>query len=138
MPCQQGGMNTGQTLTALLWVATGGALGSVARYLSMVLLGQWLGSSFPWGTLFVNIVGSFVMGVLAELGALAWQPSQDIKLFLMTGILGGFTTFSTFSLDVALLVERQDWAVAGLYVAVSVLASVGALFAAMALVRNLV
>lgn len=131
-------MNTNQTLTALLWVATGGALGSVTRYLSMVLLGQWLGSSFPWGTLFVNIVGSFVMGVLAELGALAWQPSQDIKLFLMTGILGGFTTFSTFSLDVALLVERHDWAVAGLYVAVSVLASVGALFAAMALVRNLV
>ena len=131
-------MNTSQTLTALLWVATGGALGSSARYLSMVLLGQWLGSSFPWGTLFVNIVGSFVMGVLAELGALAWQPSQDIKLFLMTGILGGFTTFSTFSLDVALLVERHDWAVAALYVAVSVLASVGALFAAMALVRNLV
>ncbi|AVM75355.1 fluoride efflux transporter CrcB [Magnetospirillum gryphiswaldense] len=131
-------MNTGQTLTALLWVATGGALGSSARYLSMVLLGQWLGSGFPWGTLFVNIVGSFVMGVLAELGALAWQPSQDIKLFLMTGILGGFTTFSTFSLDVALLVERHDWAVAAFYVAVSVLASVGALFAAMALVRNLV
>ncbi|KAF0220004.1 MAG: CrcB [Rhodospirillaceae bacterium] len=131
-------MNTSQTLTALLWVATGGALGSVARYLSMVLLGQWLGTGFPWGTLFVNIVGSFVMGVLAELGALAWQPSQDIKLFLMTGILGGFTTFSTFSLDVALLVERHDWAVAALYVAVSVLASVGALFAAMALVRNLV
>lgn len=131
-------MNTSQTLTALLWVATGGALGSSARYLSMVLLGQWLGGSFPWGTLFVNIVGSFVMGVLAELGALAWQPSQDVKLFLMTGILGGFTTFSTFSLDVALLVERHDWTVAGLYVTMSVLASVGALFAAMALVRNLV
>lgn len=131
-------MNATQTLQALLWVGAGGALGSGLRYLSFVVLGQWLGTGFPWGTLFVNIVGSFVMGILAELGALAWQPSQDVKLFLMTGVLGGFTTFSTFSLDVALLVERHDWGVAGLYVAVSVLASVAALFAAMALVRNLV
>ena len=131
-------MINGQTLNALLWVGVGGALGSCARYLSFVALGQWLGGGFPWGTLFVNIAGSFVMGMLAELGALAWQPSQDVKLFLMTGILGGFTTFSTFSLDVALLVERHDWSVAALYVAVSVCLSVAALFAAMALVRNLV
>lgn len=128
----------GQTLQALMWVGAGGALGSCARYLSFVVLGQWVGTGFPWGTLFVNIVGSFVMGVLAELGALAWQPGQDVKLFLMTGILGGFTTFSTFSLDVALLVERHDWIVAGLYVCASVILSVGALFTAMALVRNLV
>lgn len=131
-------MLNAQTITALLWVGIGGALGSCARYLSFVALGQWLGAGFPWGTLFVNIVGSFVMGLLAELGALVWQPSQDVKLLLMTGVLGGFTTFSTFSLDVALLVERHDWSVAGLYVAASVLLSVGALFAAMALVRNLV
>ncbi|HSV28013.1 MAG TPA: fluoride efflux transporter CrcB [Candidatus Omnitrophota bacterium] len=121
--------------TALLWVAAGGALGSVARYLSMVALGAWAGTGFPWGTLFVNIVGSAVMGVLAELGALAWQPSPDLKVFLTVGILGGFTTFSTFSLDVALLVERHDWAVAALYMGLSVALSVGALFAAMAAVR---
>lgn len=127
-----------QTFTALLWVGAGGALGSCARYLSFVVLGHYLGTAFPWGTLFVNILGSFVMGVLAELGALVWQPSQDVKLLLMTGVLGGFTTFSAFSLDVALLVERHDWTIAGLYVAASVLLSVGALFAAMALVRNLV
>ncbi|OJX81861.1 fluoride efflux transporter CrcB [Magnetospirillum sp. 64-120] len=131
-------MLNAQTFTALLWVGAGGALGSCTRYLSFVVLGQYLGTGFPWGTLFVNIVGSFVMGVLAELGALVWQPSQDVKLLLMTGVLGGFTTFSTFSLDVALLVERHDWTIAGLYVAASVLLSVGALFAAMALVRNLV
>lgn len=126
------------SLSYLLWVAVGGALGSVARYLSMVLIGQTVGMGFPWGTLFVNIVGSAVMGTLAELGALAWQPSQDLKLFLTVGILGGFTTFSTFSLDVAVLVERQSWAVAALYVGLSVTLSVGALFAAMAAVRHVV
>lgn len=126
------------SLSSLLWVAVGGALGSVARYLSMVLIGQTVGMGFPWGTLFVNIVGSAVMGTLAELGALAWQPSQDLKLFLTVGILGGFTTFSTFSLDVAVLVERQSWAVAALYVGLSVTLSVGALFAAMAAVRHVV
>ncbi|CAA7615654.1 putative fluoride ion transporter CrcB [Magnetospirillum sp. LM-5] len=123
------------SVTSLLWVAAGGALGSTARYLAMIAAGQWVGTGFPWGTLFVNIVGSFVMGLLAELGALAWQPGQDLKVFLTVGILGGFTTFSTFSLDVALLVERHDWLVASLYVGLSVTLSVGALFAAMALVR---
>lgn len=125
------------SFTSVLWVALGGALGSTARYLSMVLIGQTVGMGFPWGTLFVNIVGSAVMGVLAELGALAWQPSPDLKVFLTVGILGGFTTFSTFSLDVALLVERHSWAVAALYVGLSVTLSVGALFAAMALVRQI-
>lgn len=126
------------SFTSLLWVALGGALGSTARYLSMVLIGQAAGMGFPWGTLFVNIAGSAVMGVLAELGALVWQPSQDLRVFLTVGILGGFTTFSTFSLDVALLVERHSWPMAALYVALSVTLSVGALFAAMAAVRQLV
>ncbi len=122
--------------TAILWVAAGGALGSVARYLAMIAAGQWIGTGFPWGTLFVNIVGSFIMGALAELGALVWQPGQDLKVFLTVGILGGFTTFSTFSLDVAVLVERHDWTIAALYAMASVSLSVAALFAAMALVRQ--
>lgn len=124
------------SFSSLLWVAVGGALGSTARYLSMIVIGQTVGMGFPWGTLFVNIVGSAVMGMLAELGALVWQPSQDLKLFLTVGILGGFTTFSTFSLDVALLVERHSWAVAAVYVGLSVTLSVGALFGAMALIRQ--
>lgn len=126
------------TVTSLLWVALGGALGSTARYLAMIAIGQTVGTGLPWGTLFVNIVGSAVMGVLAELGALVWQPGPDLRLFLTVGILGGFTTFSTFSLDVALLVERHHWVVAALYVGLSVTLSVGALFAAMALVRQMV
>lgn len=126
------------TFTSILWVALGGALGSTARYLAMIAIGQSVGLGFPWGTLFVNIVGSAVMGILAELGALVWQPGHDLKLFLTVGILGGFTTFSTFSLDVALLVERHNWMVATLYVGLSVTLSVGALFAAMAAVRHVV
>lgn len=126
------------SFSSILWVAAGGALGSIARYLSMVMIGQAVGLGFPWGTLFVNIVGSAVMGVLAELGALAWQPGPDLKLFLTVGILGGFTTFSTFSLDVAVLVERHSWLVAALYVGLSVTLSVAALFGAMAAVRQVV
>lgn len=127
-----------QTLQSLFWVIVGGGLGAGARYLSLVALAAWLGGGFPWGTLVVNVIGSFVMGLLAELGALAWQPSPVVKLFLTTGILGGFTTFSTFSLDVAVLMERQDWAGMAFYAIGSVVLSIGALFAAMALVRQLV
>jgi CrcB protein len=125
------------SFSSILWVALGGALGSAARYLSMVTIGHAIGTGFPWGTLFVNIAGSAIMGVLAELGALAWQPSPDLRVFLTVGILGGFTTFSTFSLDVALLVERHSWAIAALYVGLSVTLSVGALFGAMAAVRHI-
>jgi CrcB protein len=120
----------------VLWVAAGGAVGSAARYLSMSFIGQAAGTAFPWGTLFVNIAGSFVMGLLVELGALIWQPSADIRAFLAVGMLGGFTTFSTFSLDVAVMAERHDWLVAALYIVLSVSLSVGALFLAMALVRQ--
>lgn len=129
---------TTQTIRSVLWVMLGGGLGAGARYLSLVGMVALAGIGFPWGTMAVNIAGSFLMGLLAELGALAWQPSPEIKLFLTTGILGGFTTFSTFSLDVALLVERNDWIGATFYLAGSVVVSIAALFAAMALVRQLV
>lgn len=126
------------TAPTIIAVAAGGAAGAVARYLSMVALAALVGSGFPWGTLFVNVLGSLVMGILAELGALAWQPSPELKVLLTVGVLGGFTTFSTFSLDVALLIERHDWAVAFAYIAGSVILSVGALFAGMAMVRQVV
>jgi|AGTN01.1.fsa_nt_gi Integral membrane protein possibly involved in chromosome condensation len=126
------------SFASVLCVAAGGALGSVARYLVTVLAGAWLGPGFPWGTLFVNIAGSAAMGVLAELGALVWQPGPELRVFLTVGILGGFTTFSAFSMDIAVLVERQSWAVAFLYVALSLALGVGALFGAMWAVRHVV
>ncbi|MEE8225267.1 MAG: fluoride efflux transporter CrcB [Kiloniellales bacterium] len=120
----------------LLVVAAGGAVGAVARYLVYVLAGQFLGTGFPFGTLIVNIVGSFIMGVLVEGMALAWTIGEQMRLFLAVGILGAFTTFSTFSLDVGLLYERGKIALIALYVSVSVIGSIGALFLGMYLMRR--
>lgn len=120
----------------LLMVAAGGAVGATARYLVYVLAGQFLGTGFPFGTLIVNIVGSFIMGVLVEGMALAWTIGEQMRLFLAVGVLGAFTTFSTFSLDVGLLYERGRIALIALYVSVSVIGSIGALFLGMYLIRR--
>jgi CrcB protein len=95
------------------------------------------GGEFPWHTLIVNVLGCFVMGVLTGLMALKLNLSQEMRVFLTTGILGGFTTFSAFSLDFALLVERKAPLAAGMYVAVSVLFSLVAVFAGLQLIRAL-
>jgi CrcB protein len=123
-------------LNAILSVAAGGALGSLARYGTNLGAGKLLGLDFPYGTLIVNIVGSFVIGLLVAIFAHFWQPSESVKLFLVSGFLGGFTTFSSFSLDAVTLLERQDYAAAAFYVMGSVVLSVSALFAAMVLVRG--
>jgi CrcB protein len=86
---------------AYLWVALGGALGSVARYACSGVAARWLGSGFPYGTLFVNVVGSYAIGVLGTLAIAGTRAltSTDMRAFLIVGILGGFTTFSSFSLE---------------------------------------
>ncbi|HMT13541.1 MAG TPA: CrcB family protein, partial [Aestuariivirga sp.] len=94
-------------MPTVVWVALGGALGSAARYGVNVLSGRMLGTAFPWHTLIVNVAGSFVMGALVGLMAARWNVGNDARAFLTTGILGGFTTFSAFALDFALLVERR-------------------------------
>ena len=93
--------------------------------------------AFPWHTLAVNLIGCFAMGVIVELMALRLNVGNDVRAFLTTGILGGFTTFSAFSLDFALLVERKSYAAAGAYAAGSVLLSLAAVFAGLHLVRAL-
>ncbi len=118
-------------------VALGGALGAVSRYVVYVLAGLLLGTGFPYGTLIVNIVGSFAMGVLVEGMALAWTIPGQARLFLTVGILGAFTTFSTFSLDVAVLYERGRLELVAFYIATSVVCSVGALFAGLYMVRRI-
>lgn len=120
----------------LLAVATGGALGSVARY-GMAGAIQPVSASFPWGIFTVNILGGFLMGVIVELSALKLNLTPELRAFLTVGILGGFTTFSTFSLDSALLIERGTYLTAAVYMAGSVILSVGALFAGLTLVRTL-
>ncbi|MEX1035614.1 MAG: fluoride efflux transporter CrcB [Sneathiella sp.] len=118
-----------------LSVAIGGALGACARYgVAQVMLRQF-GSGFPYGTLFVNILGCFLMGVLIEIIALRWSPSPELRVLLVTGFLGGFTTFSAFSLDVALLIEKGETLSAAGYILMSVVLSIAGLFAGLHLMR---
>lgn len=111
----------------LLAVAAGGALGSMGRYAVGVLLARMMGTGFPWGTLTVNIVGSFVMGLLIEAAALRGVMSGEARAFVFVGVLGGFTTFSSFSLDVVTLVQRDEVWAAGAYLAATVVVGVLAL-----------
>jgi CrcB protein len=118
-------------------VAAGGAIGSVTRYLVGIGSGRLFGANFPWGTLIINVTGSFLIGAVVGLFALKWDLPQAVRIFLTVGICGGYTTFSTFSLDAWYLIERgQTWASAA-YMIGSVVLSVGALIAAMQLVRAL-
>lgn len=120
----------------VLIIAAGGALGAAGRHLVGLAAFRLLGTGFPWGTLTVNVLGSLLMGVLIETLALKFSAPAGVRLFLATGILGGFTTFSTFSLDVVILAERGQGALAAAYVMASLALSVGALFAGMWLIRT--
>lgn len=121
-------------LIVFLGAGVGGALRHGVN-MAVMRLG-W--TAFPVGTLAVNVLGSFLMGILAEYLALKAHMPQSWRLFLTTGILGGFTTFSAFSLDAALLYERGKPALAAAYVLGSVILSIAALFAALAITRSLV
>lgn len=122
----------------ILAIAAGGATGAVSRHFVGVAASRAFGSGFPVGTMTVNVLGSFVMGVIAAMFALRWSGSETARLLLATGFLGGFTTFSAFSLDVALLWERGEPVLAVAYVLGSVILSILALFGGLALVRGLV
>ena len=125
------------SMSELLAVAIGGVVGAVGRYLVYVAVAHLLGTGFPYATLIVNVVGSFAMGVLVETMALVWSTSTEMRLFLTTGILGAFTTFSTFSLDFAVLYERRAFTLCALYTIASFVLSVGALFAGLHVMRRL-
>ena len=105
----------------LLQVAIGGALGATGRYLTGVAVVRVTGHGFPWGTLTVNVAGSFLMGVLAV--TLAQLGGTRLAPFVVTGLLGGFTTFSAFSLDAMALYERGQAGAAAVYVLSSVVLS---------------
>jgi fluoride exporter len=112
--------------STLLSVALGGAIGASARYLTNVSVMRIVGPGFPFGTMVANVLGSFIMGVVVV--ALARRDGMAYAPFLMTGLLGGFTTFSAFSLDTVTLFERGEVGLAGLYVVLSVgfsLAAIG-------------
>ena len=110
---------------AYLWVALGGALGSVSRYWVGGLVSDRLGTSFPWGTFVINVGGSFVIGILGALaspeGRLDSSTRKFITLFFMTGVCGGYTTFSSFSLQTLNLLQDRQWLYAGGNILLSVL-----------------
>jgi CrcB protein len=118
-------------------VFLGGGIGAALRHMVNRFALAWLGPAFPFGTLFVNVAGSLAVGVLAAL-FLAKAPGEAWRLFLLTGLLGGFTTFSAFSLDSAVMWQRGDYSGFAFYVAGSVLLSIAALFAGMAAARALI
>ena len=119
-----------------LIVFLGGGIGAALRHGVNLTSARLLGTAFPYATLIENVSGSFVMGLLAAYFAFKGDASQSWRLFLTTGILGGYTTFSAFSLDTALLYERGELGLAALYVLASVALSIGGLFAGLALVRQ--
>jgi CrcB protein len=124
-------------LQLILAVAIGGAIGSVTRYLVGIGSGKLFGVGFPWGTLIINVTGSFLIGAFVGLFATKWDLPQVARVFLTVGICGGYTTFSTFSLDAWYLIERGQTAASTAYMLGSVVLSVAALVAALHLIRAL-
>jgi CrcB protein len=124
-------------MTRLLLVAAGGALGSVARYGAGVLAQRLVpGVAWPWATFGVNLLGGLLMGLLVGwLGARA-AGDDGLRLFAAVGLLGGFTTFSAFSLETALMIERKQVGLAAGYAAASVVLSVAALFLGLMIARR--
>lgn len=127
---------TGQPsyLTASLSVAAGGAVGAWLRFAAGRLIGA---NPFPYATLTVNVLGSLAMGLLAGWLARHGEGGEQWRLLLGVGVLGGFTTFSAFSLELALMIERGAMAQAATYIALSLLGGVGGLFAGLALARGI-
>ncbi len=129
------------SVSTLLYVAAGGAIGAIGRFAVVSLVGHWshgVGTSFPFGTLAVNILGSFILGALIELSALTWSPSPEIRAMIVVGMLGAFTTFSTFSLDAVTMATRGAWLSAALYVGLSVALSIIALYMGMQSIKAII
>ena len=129
---------TGGMQWDILIVFLGGGIGAALRHGVNLAAARLFGTGFPLGTMMINVLGSFAMGLIAEYFALRRGLPQHWRLFLTTGILGGFTTFSAFSLEAALLYERGQIGGAAIYVGGSVALAIGALFAGLAIVRMLV
>jgi CrcB protein len=124
-------------IKTLALIALGGAIGSAARHGMNMLALRFAGPDFPWGTIAVNIIGSLAIGIIAGTLAQLTNWSQELRLFLVVGVLGGFTTFSAFSLDSVLLWERGAYLQMALYIGGSVLISIAGTFGGLAIVRIL-
>ena len=120
-----------------LWVALGGAAGAVARYGLGVQAGRWLGDGWPWGTFIANVAGGLLMGLLVGwLGLRGGADQERLRLLLGVGVLGGFTTFSAYSLETVLMIERREWGGAVGYAGLSAVLAITAVFAGLWLSRR--
>ena len=124
-------------MNLVLLIAVGGAIGAVGRYAVMMVVSHLLGAGYPYGTIMVNLIGSFVLGGLTESLKYFSAISNEMHVFLIVGVLGSFTTFSAFSMDVVVLMQRNEMFAAGLYILGSFVVSIGGLFLAMILFRQL-
>lgn len=131
-------MNAPSPAIASLYVAIGGGAGAALRYHLGRLMTHWAGPNmvFPWGTFAANIIGSLAMGVLVGVLARHGDPGGHWRLFLGVGLLGGFTTFSSFSMELVLLAERDAYGMAALYSGVSLAAGVAAMFTGLVIMRT--
>ena len=122
-------------MKTMIFVALGGALGATCRYGVQIATMHVGSGQFPWGTFTVNVAGSFILGVLAAVMTFTWSPSPELRAFLIVGLLGGFTTFSAFSLDVAVLIDKDRLSLAAVYLIGTVAISIVGLFAGLKLTR---
>ena len=120
----------------VLMVGAGGAVDAMGRFMLGRIMFQAMGPGFPWGTFVANVIGALFMGMLVELFAVKLTVSHNLQAALTAGVLGGFTTFSAFSLETALMIQRNEWLGAVSYAALSVVLCVGALFLGMAMIRS--
>jgi CrcB protein len=121
----------------MILIFLGGGSGAVCRYALNNCVGRSFGTAFPYGTLTINLLGAFLIGVIVELMALKLAAPAQWRFLLVTGFLGGFTTFSAFSLEAALMLQKGDWRAMGCYIAVSVIGTIGLVLAGTWLVRQL-
>ncbi len=121
----------------IILVALGGGLGASARYICGRVFFHVLGGGYPWGTLFVNVFGGLLIGVLIGFMAFKISGGEALRLFLAVGFLGGFTTFSAFSVEVAKMLETRELLQAGIYTSASVILSVAAVFTGLLIARKL-
>ncbi len=125
-------------MARLLLICVGGAVGTGLRYLTTVLAIRWLGAEFPYGTLIVNLVGSFLIGLIQQIGMESLMLSDDVRLFLTTGVMGGLTTYSAFSYETVRLFESGAWTEASINVVLTTVACVILCFTGMLVGRTLV
>lgn len=122
----------------VLLITVGGAIGTLLRYLTSLMAVRWLGSDFPYGTLIVNLIGAFLIGLVQQLGTEALVVPDDLRLFLTTGIMGGLTTYSTFSYETVRLMELGAWPQAWINIVVTTALCLGLCFLGLSVGRLLV